>query len=150
MRVLKSLSGKIISSDSKYELKLMPEEVPGQDKDKKKAKVVYKYKLELVDDDEKMKVRNQQLKEEDNKRKANWFYLNFNDFSTMKLKACVFFLHYPICYAISIIGVWLKAMPNVNLPKPNGELWQQEEIEEIMAIKHAIKDLVNTIQTTLQ
>ena len=151
VRVLKSLSGKVISNDSKYELKLKPEEVTGgEKKENKKAKLVYKYRLELVDDEEKMKIRNEKLKAEEDKKRANWFYLNFTDFSIMKLKACVFFLHFPICYTVSIIGVWLKAMPNPSLPKTNGELYSREEAEEIMSIKSSVKELVHTVMAHLK
>lgn len=129
----------------------MKEELIGGDKKEgKKPKVTHKYVLELIDDEEKMKIRNELLAGEESKKRENWFYLNFEDFSIMKLKSCVFMLQFPLCFTISMVGVWLKAMPNANLPKADGELYSAEEAGEIVAMKTAIKELVHTVLAILK
>lgn len=65
------------------------------------------------------------------KKKANIFYLNFEDFSLMKLRATIFLLNFPIAMTLTMIGVWLRAIPNVNIKTETTDNLTKDEIEAI-------------------
>jgi hypothetical protein len=78
------------------------------------------------------------------------FYLNFEDFSMVKLRSTVFMIYFPITFTISIINIWLKILPNPSQPKTETEEYSKEEIEGINAAKHGIRDFVHSLAAHLK
>lgn len=78
------------------------------------------------------------------------FFLNFEDFSIMKLRSTVFMLYFPVCFTIQLVNVWLRVIPNPNLQKSETEDYTKEEIEGITSAKHAIKDFVHGLVAHLK
>ena len=55
------------------------------------------------------------------------FYLNFEDFSVIKLKATVFFVYFPVTFTVSILNLWLKYIPTVSHAKQDTSGFTKEE-----------------------
>jgi|APSaa5957512535_1039671.scaffolds.fasta_scaffold286377_1 hypothetical protein len=80
----------------------------------------------------------------------NVFFLNFEDFSIVKLRSIVFMIYFPVNFTIAIINVWIKLLPNTNLQKSENDDWTKEEIEGVQTAKHAIKDYVHSLMMHLK
>ena len=79
----------------------------------------------------------------------NVFYLNFEDFSMMKLRATVFMLYFPITFTLAMINIWLKTIPNPHLTK-NEDEYTKEEIEGITTAKQSIKEFTHGLMGHLK
>jgi len=55
------------------------------------------------------------------------FYLNFEDFSIVKLRSTVFMLNFPISYTIAILNLWIKLIPNPQQVKAENSDYTKEE-----------------------
>ena len=78
------------------------------------------------------------------------FYLNFEDFSMVKLRSTVFMVYFPITFTISILNVWLKILPNPALAKQDSEDYTKEELDGINQARHAVRDFVHGLCTHLK
>lgn len=141
IRELKTSSGKVLNKDSEYTLVERKRYVTVG----KKTHVDYIFELDLKEDTAKISAKEEEKRAEEEKKRANVFYLNFEDFSMVKLKASVFMLYFPITFSISIINIWLKAIPNPNQPKSDNEDYTKEEVDGINQAKHGIKDFVHSL-----
>lgn len=108
IRELKTSSGKVLTRDSEYTLVERKRYVTVG----KKTHVDYIFELDLKEDPEKVSEAAKKKAAEEAKKRANVFYLNFEDFSIMKLRAAVFMLYFPLTFSIAILNVWLKTIPN--------------------------------------
>lgn len=113
IRELKTSSGKVLNKDSEYTLVERKRYVTVG----KKTHVDYIFELDLKEDTAKISAKEEEKRAEEEKKRANVFFLNFEEFSMVKLKASVFMLYFPITFTITIINIWLKAIPNPNQPK---------------------------------
>ena len=138
IRELKTSSGKVLTRDSEYTLVERKRYVTVG----KKTHVDYIFELDLKEDSEKISAQAKQKAAEEAKKRANVFYLNFEDFSLMKLKAAVFMNSFPITFTIAILNVWLKIIPNPQF-KSEMDGYSKEEIDEVVRARHSIKDFVN-------
>jgi len=68
---------------------------------------------------------------EEEKKRQNVFYLNFEDFSVIKLKATVFFVYFPVTFTISILNLWLKYIPTASQAKQDTSGFTKEEQDGI-------------------
>lgn len=141
IRELKTSSGKVLTKDSEYTLVERKRYVTVG----KKTHVDYIFELDLKEDSEKISAQAQTKAAEEAKKRENLFYLNFEDFSMVKLKSTVFMLHFPITFTISIINIWLKLIPNLSQKQNENEEYSKEEIEGMLQARHAVKDLVQSL-----
>ena len=146
IRELKTSSGKVLNKDSEYTLVERKRYVTVG----KKTHVDYIFELDLKEDTEKLNAQQEAKAAEEERRRQNVFYLNFEDFSIIKLRSAVFMLYFPICFTISLVNVWLRVIPNPNLAKSDTEDYTKEEIEGITAAKHSIKDFVHSLVAHLK
>ena len=108
IRELKTSSGKVLTRDSEYILVERKRYVTVG----KKTHVDYIFELDLKEDPEKVSEAAKKKAAEEAKKRSNVFYLNFEDFSMMKLKSTVFMLYFPITFTVSILNIWIKQIPN--------------------------------------
>jgi hypothetical protein len=108
IRELKTSSGKVLTKDSEYTLVERKRYMTVG----KKTHIDYIFELDLKEDSDKLSNLQKKKAEEEAKKRANSFYLNFEDFSIMKMKATVFMLYFPLTFTVSILNVWLKIIPN--------------------------------------
>lgn len=141
IRELKTSSGKVLTKDSEYTLVERKKYVTVG----KKTHVDYIFELDLKEDKDKLSAEQDAKKKEEERKLQNVFYLNFDDFSVVKLRASVFMLYFPISFTLVIISVWLRTIPNPNFQKAEGEDYTKEEAEAINTAKHSIKDLVHSL-----
>jgi hypothetical protein len=141
IRELKTSSGKVLTKDSEYTLVERKRYVTVG----KKTHVDYIFELDLKEDSEKISAQAQAKAAEEAKKRENLFFLNFEDFSMVKLKSTVFMLHFPITFTISIINIWLKLIPNLSQKQNENEEYSKEEIEGMLQARHAVKDLVQSL-----
>ena len=113
IRELKTSSGKVLTKDSEYTLVERKRYVTVG----KKTHVDYIFELDLKEDTDKLKAQEEAKAAEEAQNKENVFYINFDDFSLVKLRSAIFMLYFPITFTVSIINVWLKIMPNPNKEK---------------------------------
>ena len=146
IRELKTSSGKVLTRDSEYTLVEKKRYVTVG----KKTHVDYIFELDLKEDTDKLKAQQEAKAAEEEKRRSNVFFLNFDDFSIVKLKSIVFMMYFPVNFTIAIVNVWIKLLPNTNLPKSENEDWTKEEIDGITSARHAIKDYVLTLMHHLK
>ena len=128
IRELKTSSGKVLTRDSEYTLVERKRYVTVG----KKTHVDYIFELDLKEDSEKISAQAQAKAAEEAKKRENLFFLNFEDFSMVKLKSTVFMLHFPITFTISIINIWLKLIPNLSQKQNENEEYSKEEIEGML------------------
>jgi hypothetical protein len=140
IRELKTSSGKVLTRDSEYTLVERKRYVTVG----KKTHVDYIFELDLKEDPDKVSQAAKKKAAEEAKKRSNVFYLNFEDFSIMKLRATVFMLYFPLTFSIAILNVWLKTIPN---PQNKADIqgMQKDEIDEIIKARHAMKDFVNSL-----
>lgn len=141
IRELKTSSGKVLTEDSEYTLVERKRYVTVG----KKTHVDYVFELDLKEDTEKLTAQQEAKAAEEEKKRQNVFYLNFDDFSLVKLRSTIFMLYFPIAFTNAIVNVWLKLMPAAGAAKPDGEEYSKEEQEGIVQAKHAIKDFVHSL-----
>ena len=141
IRELKTSSGKVLNKDSEYTLVERKRYVTVG----KKTHVDYIFELDLKEDTAKISAKEEEKRAEEEKKRANVFFLNFEEFSMIKLKSSVFMLYFPINFTIAIINIWLKSIPNPNQPKSDSEDYTKEEVDGINQAKHAIKDFVHSL-----
>ena len=108
IRELKTSSGKVLTKDSEYTLVERKRYMTVG----KKTHIDYIFELDLKEDSDKLSNLQKKKAEEEAKKRANSFYLNFEDFSIMKMKATVFMLYFPLTFTVSILNVWLRIIPN--------------------------------------
>ena len=123
IRELKTSSGKVLTKDSEYTLVERKRYVTVG----KKTHVDYIFELDLKEDTEKLTAMQAQKNAEEEKKRQNVFYLNFEDFSVIKLKATVFFVYFPVTFTISILNLWLKYIPTVSQAKQDSSGFTKEE-----------------------
>lgn len=128
IRELKTSSGKVLTKDSEYILVEKKRFVTVG----KKTHVDYVFELDLKEDTEKINAKAEKEKKEAEKKMQNIFYLNLEDYSIVKLKSTVFLIYFPISFTILMINVWMKAIPNQNLPKNEREDLSKEEVDNII------------------
>jgi len=141
IRELKTSSGKVLTEDSEYTLVERKRYVTVG----KKTHVDYIFELDLKEDTDKLTAQQEAKAAEEEKKKQNVFYLNFEDFSMVKLRSTVFLLYFPIMFTTAIINVWLKIIPAAGQAKPDGEEYAKEELDGINQARHAIKDFVHSL-----
>ena len=141
IRELKTSSGKVLNKDSEYTLVERKRYVTVG----KKTHVDYIFELDLKEDTAKISAKEEEKRAEEEKKRANVFFLNFEEFSMIKLKSSVFMLYFPINFTIAIINIWLKSIPNPNQPKSDSDDYTKEEVDGINQAKHAIKDFVHSL-----
>uniref|UniRef100_A0A7S3N2T6 Uncharacterized protein n=1 Tax=Strombidium inclinatum TaxID=197538 RepID=A0A7S3N2T6_9SPIT len=141
IRELKTSSGKVLTRDSEYTLVERKRYVTVG----KKTHVDYIFELDLKEDTAKLSAQQEAKALEEEKKRQNVFYLNFEDFSMMKLRSAVFMLYFPVTFTISILNVWIKIIPNPNQEKAEGEELTKEEVDGINQAKHAIKDFMSSL-----
>ena len=146
IRELKTSSGKVLNKDSEYTLVERKRYVTVG----KKTHVDYIFELDLKEDTAKISAKEEEKRIEEEKKRQNVFYLNFEDFSMVKLRSTVFMIYFPITFTISIINIWLKILPNPSQPKSDTEDYSKEEVEGINAAKHAIRDFVHSLANHLK
>ena len=139
IRELKTSSGKVLNKDSEYTLVEKKRYVTVG----KKTHVDYVFELDLKQDADKIGEEKAKLEAEAEAKKQNVFYLNFEDFSIMKLKATVFMLNFPLTFTLTIVNLWIKMIPNPHMQRESGEDYSKEEIEGMLAAKAAIKEFVH-------
>ena len=101
IRELKTSSGKVLTKDSEYTLVERKRYVTVG----KKTHVDYIFELDLKEDTDKIKAQEEAKAAEEERKRQNVFYLNFEDFSLVKLRAAVFLLYFPITFTIVVINV---------------------------------------------
>jgi hypothetical protein len=146
IRELKTSSGKVLTADSEYVLVEKKRYVTVG----KKTHVDYVFELDLKEDPAKLSAKQEQEKQEELKKKQNIFFLNFEDFSLMKLRATVFLLAFPVSLTLTMISVWLRAIPNTNFKTELTEHLTKDEIEAIAQAKHSIKDFTLSLLNHLR
>jgi hypothetical protein len=146
IRELKTSSGKVLNKDSEYTLVERKRYVTVG----KKTHVDYIFELDLKEDTAKVSAKEEEKRAEEEKKRQNVFYLNFEDFSMVKLRSTVFMIYFPITFTISIINIWLKILPNPSQPKSETEEYTKEEVEGINAAKHGIRDFVHSLTNHLK
>ena len=127
IRELKTSSGKVLNKDSEYTLVERKRYVTVG----KKTHVDYIFELDLKEDTAKISAKEEEKRAEEERKRANVFYLNFEEFSMVKLKSTVFMLYFPITFTIAVVNIWLKAIPNPNQPKSESEDYTKEEVDGI-------------------
>ncbi len=110
IRELKTSSGKVLTKDSEYTLVERKRYVTVG----KKTHVDYIFELDLKEDTAKINQNQEAKQAEEEKKKQNVFYLNFEDFSMVKLRSAVFLLYFPVAFTITILNIWIKILPNIN------------------------------------
>lgn len=113
IRELRTSSGKILTKDSEYTLIEKKRYVTQG----KKTQVDYIFELDLKEDPAKINAEKERKAAEEQKKRENFFYLNFEDFSLMKMRSVVFMLYFPITVTIAIINIWIRQIPNPNSEK---------------------------------
>ena len=146
IRELKTSSGKVLNKDSEYTLVEKKRYVTVG----KKTHVDYIFELDLKEDNAKISAKEEEKRQEEEKKRQNVFYMNFEDFSMVKLRSTVFMLYFPITFTISIVNIWLKILPNPSQPKSETEDYSKEEVEGINAAKHGVRDFVHSLATHLK
>jgi hypothetical protein len=146
IRELKTSSGKVLTRDSEYTLVEKKRYVTVG----KKTHVDYIFELDLKEDTDKLTAQQEAKAAEEEKKRQNVFYLNFEDFSIVKLRSIVFMMYFPVNFTIAIINVWIKLLPNTNFAKSDAEDWTKEEIDGVTQAKHAIKDFVHSLMQHLK
>ena len=142
IRELKTSSGKVLTKDSEYTLVEKKKYVTVG----KKTHVDYVFELDLKQDSDKLNAQQQEKAKEEERRKQNVFYLNFEDFSIVKLRSMVFFLYFPITFTLSILTIWLKLVPNPNAQKEGAKVdYTKEEIEGMTQCKALIKEFTHSL-----
>lgn len=127
IRELKTSSGKVLTKDSEYTLVERKRYVTVG----KKTHVDYIFELDLKEDTDKLKAQEEAKAAEEEKKRKNVFYLNFEDFSLVKLRSAVFLLYFPITFTVAIINVWLRIIPNPNKEKGENDEFSKEETDGI-------------------
>lgn len=146
IRELKTSSGKVLTKDSEYILVEKKRFVTVG----KKTHVDYVFELDLKEDTEKINAKAEKEKKEAEKKMQNIFYLNLEDYSVAKLRSTVFLIYFPISFTVLMINVWMKTIPNQNMPKNEREDLSKEEVDNIVQAKHAIKEFTASLVNHLK
>jgi len=80
-------------------------------------------------------------------KRANTFFLNFEDFSIFKLRSAVFLIQFPLTFTQAIVPLWVKMLPVVT--KKTEDEMSRYDAEQISLTKHAIKEFVQNLQQHL-
>lgn len=131
IRELKTSSGKVLTKDSEYVLVEKKRYVTVG----KKTHVDYVFELDLKEDQDKLAAKEEENKAEAEKKRQNVFYINFEDFSMMKLRATVFLIYFPITFTLAMINIWIKSIPSNNQTKADNEEYTKEETDGINTAK---------------
>ena len=146
IRELKTSSGKVLTKDSEYTLVERKRYVTVG----KKTHVDYIFELDLKEDTEKITAQQEAKAAEEERKRQNVFYLNFEDFSMVKLRSTVFMIYFPITFTVSILNIWLRIIPNPSQSKSDVEDYSKEELQAIGDARHAVRDFVNSLCTHLK
>ena len=146
IRELKTSSGKVLTRDSEYTLVERKRYVTVG----KKTHVDYIFELDLKEDTDKITAQQEAKAAEEERKRQNVFYLNFEDFSMVKLRSTVFMIYFPITFTVAILNIWLKIIPNPAQAKTEVEDYTKEELDGINQARHAVRDFVNGLCTHLK
>ena len=130
---LKTSAGKTIAPESKYTLFERKKEA----KIGKQKTVDLVFELDLVTKPSEQEEEKKEDPEEKEKLRYP-FYLNLADFSIFKLRSCVHLIDFPLTFTLAIMACWFRVIPD---NPQRGDGFNQEEIDQILAIKQAIRDL---------
>lgn len=134
VKELKTSTGKVLTKDSEYVLQEHKKYVTVG----KKTQIDYVFELDLKEDTTQQTEEQKMQQSKENQRKHNVFTLNLEDFNLFKLRSTVFLIQFPVTFTLLIINVWKKILPS-QVTQAQG--FSREEIEQIMAAKHAMREL---------
>lgn len=133
IRELKTSTGKVLTKDSEYTLVERKKYVTVG----KKTQIDYVFELDLKEDPGTAELDQEEKEARAKIKNQNAFHLNIEDFSLFKLRSAVFLIQFPLNFTMTIMNVWQKIIPYT--PGSN-EDYTRDEIEQIMATKHAVKE----------
>jgi len=147
IRELKTSNGKVLTKDSEYTLVERKRYVTVG----KKTHVDYIFELDLKDDNNKAKEEKEEQYNAEKERKANVFYLNFEDFNYFKLRSAIFLIMFPLTFTQAIINLWVKIIPSSYSKKDHADNeYTKADLEMISLTRHQIKEFVANLITHLK